>query len=98
MINLTGISLNPLNQVNANEQIRITAIATGSEVHNGICGTITTDDQGAYEATLLEGKYAIESLQSGSREWHLLGNVDVSSSAAQTMTIIELVTDYPYIP
>lgn len=98
MVQLTGVSVNPFGTPNVGEQIRITCTEGNDDIHTGATGIIITGSDGSYDSPLREGRFLIEVLTRGKKEWEEQGEVVVDYTVPSAVDIHELVQNHKYVP
>lgn len=92
-IQVTGTLVGPTNQPLANAIIRITALDTNSVVAR-TDAKVSLGLDGTYDFNLLNGKYAIEVLQSNT--YHKVAYVDVTGVSITPTTLEDLIDNDGY--
>lgn len=84
-ITVAGTLLNPIGQVSAGTEIKVTAKQTIGATLKDLQGKVVTGENGAYSFELVEGTHLIEI--SFSNEYLLAGEVVINGSTPSPLTL-----------
>jgi len=95
-VQISGVLVDPLNVVSANTEIRVTAKSTyGSGGLGGLAsmvGSTSTDAEGAYDFTIMEGTHEIEVFITDT--YVVSGTITLDGDTPSPLTLNTLIDSY----